>query len=98
MMGVDTRDNIDSDAQVKLGDRGRSVIRRFQFPKEGDERMAMDDLWEFLDGTGVVAAEKFEVLWKGLVEMGWDLETGALETRSGTRVKVWGSVGSGGVE
>lgn len=78
--------------------RCRSVIRQL-LRLEGGRRegagsagaVGVEDLWEFLDLTGTVAKEKFDVLWKGLEETGWDLETGALETKSGTRVKTIGS-------
>lgn len=49
------------------------------------------DFWTFLDDAGDVAAEKFKGLWKGMEEQGWDLEISAMETKSGTRVKILGS-------
>lgn len=63
---------------------GRRGSHELKF-EEGE--LGVDDLWAFLDATGVVAAERFEELWSGLGKKGWDLETGAMETKSGTRVK-----------
>jgi len=55
-----------------------------------DDESEVDDLWEFLDVVGEVVGRFFERLWVGLGEAGWDLETAALETKSGTRVRVLG--------